>query len=196
MNDLKNSMNDLKRYMREAETGLFGPHTFVQTSPCGRGERHPAGLVGNLWRIKDPATVQIGHCFMKGRLKKNDLWLCVKHSGDGFQDYIFVEEYQNCLIGKTQIKFGSYGIGDAVQVPLNTGEFEVLKSGGRVEREVAIERARRCTTHHRACDCREYRYQRMEQALKIISTWASVPGCLHAEKVVEVCENALKEGQE
>jgi len=30
-------------------------------------------------------------------------------------------------------------------------------------------RADRCTTHHHACDCREYRYQEMEKALKVIS---------------------------
>lgn len=33
-------------------------------------------------------------------------------------------------------------------------------------------RAARCTTHFHACDCREYRYEQMEQALKIISIWA------------------------
>jgi hypothetical protein len=102
--------------------------------PRAREQRHTEGLVGKLWRIKDPATVQAGNCFMNGRLKENDLWLCVGHAGDCFQNYIFVEEYQNCLIGRPDIKMGSYGIGEAMKIALGPGEFEVLKGGGRVER--------------------------------------------------------------
>jgi len=33
-------------------------------------------------------------------------------------------------------------------------------------------RANKCVTHHAACDCREYRYEQMESALKVIRTWA------------------------
>ena len=29
-----------------------------------------------------------------------------------------------------------------------------------------------CSTHHEACPCREYRYEQMAQALRIIRTWA------------------------
>jgi len=32
--------------------------------------------------------------------------------------------------------------------------------------------AMHCTTHHTACDCREYRFQQMEEALKTIRSWA------------------------
>ena len=116
---------------------LYGPHDFVQTSPCGRGQHHPHGLVGNLWRIRDADSVRVGDCFLKGRLKTGDLFLCVEHSGDCFQNYVFVEEYANCLIGKPALRFGSYGIGDAEQVELANGEFEKLKAGGRVERKMS-----------------------------------------------------------
>ena len=34
-------------------------------------------------------------------------------------------------------------------------------------------KAKKCTTHHYACDCREYQMQVMEQALKVIRTWAA-----------------------
>jgi len=33
-------------------------------------------------------------------------------------------------------------------------------------------RVKRCITHHHACDCREWKYEQMESALKIIYFWA------------------------
>ena len=33
-------------------------------------------------------------------------------------------------------------------------------------------KAEQCVTHHNACDCREYRMQEMETALKVIAAWA------------------------
>ena len=33
-------------------------------------------------------------------------------------------------------------------------------------------RVTNCTTHHEACPCREYRFEQMAQALRIIRTWA------------------------
>ena len=32
-------------------------------------------------------------------------------------------------------------------------------------------KAKRCITHHNACDCREYRMQEMEAALKDLAAW-------------------------
>lgn len=122
--------------VKEINQEFYGDHDFVQTSPCGRGQHHPHGMVGNLWRIKDPDSVRVGHCFLAGRLKKGDLFLCVAHSGDCFQSYIYVQEYANCLISKPEWSFGSYGIGDAETVDMASGEFEALKDGGRVEREI------------------------------------------------------------
>ncbi len=34
-------------------------------------------------------------------------------------------------------------------------------------------RVDRCTTHHHACDCHQWRYEQLESALKIIWTWAN-----------------------
>ena len=109
-------------------------YDFVPTiGGSGRGERHPHDLVGNMFRIKSPDSVRIGHCFMAGRLKVDDLWLCTEHSGDCFQTYIFVKEYDNCLIGQPVLNFGSYGIGGSEAVTLPDGAFDTLRSGGRVE---------------------------------------------------------------
>jgi len=35
-------------------------------------------------------------------------------------------------------------------------------------------KVKQCTTHHKACPCREWRYEQMETALQVIHTWASV----------------------
>lgn len=123
----------MREICKEVNDKLYGPHDFVPTIG-GRGEHHPHNLVGNIWRIKDPKSVRVGNCFLSGRLKTNDLFLCICHSGDCFQNYIYVEEYDNCLIGKPEWKFGSYGIGDAEKIDIKTEEFEKLKNGGRVER--------------------------------------------------------------
>lgn len=37
---------------------------------------------------------------------------------------------------------------------------------------VSKARAERCVTHHFGCDCREYRYERMQSALMRILIWA------------------------
>jgi hypothetical protein len=55
-------------------------------------------------------------------------------------------------------------------------------------------RVRRCVTHHAGCECREWRYERMERALKVIHTWAGVDGALVPEWVRDECEWALKQG--
>ena len=112
---------------------IYGPHDFVPTIG-GRGQHHPHGLTGNIWRIKDPKSVRVGDCFFAGRLKTNDLFLCLEHSGDCFQTYMYIEEYSNCLKGKPEWTFGSYGIGDAEKVDMASEEIEILKSGGRVEK--------------------------------------------------------------
>jgi len=103
-------------------------YAFVQV---GHGtERHPYGLVGNLWRIKDPHSIQIGNCFLAGRLKAGDLFLCTGHSGDCFQHYIYVEEYSNGLRGHPKWNFGSYGIGDAELVyELKKSQAALLEEG-------------------------------------------------------------------
>jgi hypothetical protein len=88
-------------------------------------QRHPEGLVGKLWRIVTPATVRIGDCFLRGRLLKGDLFLGVEHAGDCFQNYAYVKEYANKWV-LTEHRFGSYGIGDAIHVPITPEQLEGL----------------------------------------------------------------------
>lgn len=104
-------------------------------------QRHPDGLVGKLWRIQDPETVQIGDCFLKGRLLYGDLFLCTKHSGDCFQTYVYVKEYANKLVLHREWFFGSYGIGDAVEAWLSLERVAILCGSGYLELEcIGIER--------------------------------------------------------
>jgi hypothetical protein len=119
--------------IQKIEDDFYGPHDFIQTSPCGRGQHHPHGLVGRLWRVKNPNTVRIGDCFLKGRLKTGDLFLCIEHSGDCFQDYIYVKEFGNGIQCQAKWNFGSYGIGDADPIDLPRGVFEKLREGKFVE---------------------------------------------------------------
>ena len=79
-------------------------------------QRHTEGLVGKLWRINDPTTIRIGDCFLNGRIRKGDLFLCTEHAGDCFQNYVYIKEYDNCLKPEFDYSFGSYGIGDATEL--------------------------------------------------------------------------------
>ena len=128
-------MDNLYDVAQKVNKEMFPDCDFVPT--CGgRGQRHPHNLVGNMFRINDPESVRVGDCFLAGRLKKGDLFLCTNHSGDCFQNYIYIREYANCLVSEPKWSFGSYGIGDSEIVKLNPGEFDILKDGGRVEREM------------------------------------------------------------
>ncbi len=94
-------------------------------------QHHPDGLVGNLWQISDPASVNIGHCFLRGRLLKGDLFLCTAHSGDYFQTYVYVvKEWRQYRLVPEQT-FGAYGIGDSLDVNLAPEKVMELLSEGR-----------------------------------------------------------------
>lgn len=60
------------------------------------------------------------------------------------------------------------------------------------------QRVRRCTTHHHACDCREWRYEQMEQALRIIKTWSSVSADQNPflEQIRDKCNEVLNENND
>ena len=94
---------------------MMDGYDFVPTIG-GRGQRHHHGLVGALWLINDPDSVHIGQCFLKGRLKKGDLFVCSDHSGDCFQDYFYVKQYSIQLEGHPEWTFGSYGIGNSSKI--------------------------------------------------------------------------------
>jgi len=57
-------------------------------------------------------------------------------------------------------------------------------------------KANKCVTHHKACDCREYRYEQMESALRVIRTFAGFEietgvDTLNPEQVLNLCNKAL-----
>lgn len=64
---------------------------------------------------------------------------------------------------------------------------------------VSKARAERCVTHHFACDCREYQYERMRDALANIWIWAesdSKSGETRQEAmhdIAKACRDALHE---
>lgn len=52
-----------------------------------------------------------------------------------------------------------------------------------------LQRAKKCVTHHHACDCREYKFNEMESALKVIATWASCSNMdrkPHAKQMLDI----------
>jgi hypothetical protein len=68
-----------------------------------------------------------------------------------------------------------------------------------VSPRVSKKKAERCVTHSYACDCREYRFQQMQQALLVIMIWAE-QDCISGisrEKAMEhisrKCHEALED---
>lgn len=65
--------------------------------------------------------------------------------------------------------------------------------------KISKKHAERCTTHHHACDCREYKAQEMEQALKYVRTLAQFDlneeyqfeGALMPEDIIKLCDRVL-----
>jgi len=139
--------DEIQKIVKEINEKFFGTdYDFVPTIG-GRGQHHPHGMVGNMWRIKNPESVnsRMANCFLRGRLKKNDLFLCTRHSGDCCQDYIFIKEYSNCYIAKPEWRFGSYGIGDAKKIKISSNDFKKLKNGGRVDRKSFYKKSKGAT---------------------------------------------------
>ena len=62
---------------------------------------------------------------------------------------------------------------------------------GRGIMSITLKRAQRCTKHT-ICDCNAYRIERMEMALRVIQTWASVPGALDPRLVRDLAERAMR----
>lgn len=89
-------------------------------------QHHPDNVVGRVWRIRDPQSVRVGHCFLAGRLLEGDLFLCTEHAGDWFQNYVYVKEYANKFILHPEWNFGSYGIGDAEHVKFTEEQVKTL----------------------------------------------------------------------
>ena len=57
--------------------------------------------------------------------------------------------------------------------------------------------AANCYDCHNACNCRERKYENMEQALKVIQTWCETDkrakGFVDHDGIIKMCKKALKE---
>jgi len=90
--------------------------------------------IGQTYRLTERDLTKVGHSWMEGRLKVDDLVVCSTHSGDCFYDYILVKEYANGLRGIPESKFGAYAFGNEDSVELTAREFHLLMAGEFVER--------------------------------------------------------------
>jgi len=61
----------------------------------------------------------------------------------------------------------------------------------------SIYQATHCYDCHNACNCREWRYENMEQALKVIQMWCEADrrdkGFVEHTQIIKMCKKALKE---
>ena len=61
----------------------------------------------------------------------------------------------------------------------------------------SIHQATHCYDCHNACHCREWRYEQMEQALKVIQFWCEADkrdsGFVDHKGIIKMCKLALKE---
>ena len=89
-------------------------------TPFGRGlpRWHANNSTGDVFRVEHPvvASRRIGDCWMRGRLKKGDLVLCVDHTGDGFHDYILLEVGMNFIKAVSGSRFGAYGMAGSQKI--------------------------------------------------------------------------------
>lgn len=90
-------------------------------------------LVGALYRVATKGDLmRVGNSWMKGRVRIGDLLLCVEHTGDGFFDYMLVNEYEYGLKAIPESRFGAYALGD--RGPEISGrEYHLLLDGRMVQ---------------------------------------------------------------
>lgn len=102
----------------------------------GRVGWHKNNNVGEIFLIRNAkeANARIGNCWMKNRLRRDDLVLCVAHTGDGFHDYILLEKGGNFIRALMGSRFGAYGIQGGKKVAtLEEADFVELVSSDRTE---------------------------------------------------------------
>jgi len=61
----------------------------------------------------------------------------------------------------------------------------------------SIYQASHCYDCHNACNCREWRFEQMEQALKVIQMWCETDkrgkGYIDHKGIIKMCKRALRE---
>jgi hypothetical protein len=78
---------------------------------------------------------------------------------------------------------------------LGSSQGTCFGGGGVMEKPMRVQR---CTTHHHACDCREWRFEQMKRKLESIQNWALF--CLANERdlrpgmqwIADQCQEVLK----
>jgi hypothetical protein len=86
--------------------------------------------IGTLVRItSDEDCRRVGSNWMRGRLKVDDVLLCVQHTGDCFYDYILVSVAGNGLQGVPGVRFGAYELGEPLQWQPSLEEAALLQAG-------------------------------------------------------------------
>lgn len=95
-----------------------------------------SATIGGVYRVSPEDHVQVGHCWMRGRLKDDDLCLCVAHSGDGFYTYMLMEFIANGYRAIPNSEFGAYQFhGDLLKIKISKSEFERLIKGDFIQKK-------------------------------------------------------------
>ena len=110
-----------------------------------RGGHHP-GLV---LRVLEDDNRRVGDCWMRGRLKHNDVIMCLEHAGDCFYNYVLVRPNKNpnesiVNVDGKQVyqliegsRFGAYELGLPHTWQPTAREFHLLMAGEMVGGERA-----------------------------------------------------------
>lgn len=85
--------------------------------------------VGKLYMIQsDDDFSRVGNCAMSGRLRKGDILVAIRHSGDCFYDYQLVKVYANAVTVE-DIKLGAYTLGKPTKWQIPANEVQAFLAG-------------------------------------------------------------------
>lgn len=94
--------------------------------------------IGGIYRIRPEDHQRVGHCWMKGRLKDDDLCLCVEHSGDSFYTYMLMEFIGNGFKAIVNSEFGAYQFsGDPLKIKISKDDFSNLIKGNFIQKKAS-----------------------------------------------------------
>lgn len=100
-----------------------------------RSGGHYPGLI---LKISEKDFDRVGACWMKGRLKVNDLVMAIAHSGDCFWTYMLVDDRytsaknQRLYFLIKESSFGAYVLGTHYTVQPSEREFHLLMAGEKI----------------------------------------------------------------
>jgi hypothetical protein len=86
---------------------------------------------GSVFVLSEDDLSRVGSCWMRGRLRIGDVCMCIKHSGDCFNDYILLQMYDNAIRGIPGSEFGAYVFySDPLNWRPTPEEFDIIRVGG------------------------------------------------------------------